>query len=761
MPNGVITGRRLFTDQFGAADGYEDLRNRFDSNGDGVISGDELNGLDLWVDDGDARIEAGEIQSLSQYGITEINATPGRKLNSRGESLLVSDATADLESSGLVTYSLDGTDADLFTIDPNTGELNFREAPDFENPQDTDGDNVYDVNIIRTTATSSERKFTQIKVQDVIENVGPDAIDDNSSTEEDTPITIDVLSNDSDPDQDPLQITNVADPLNGTATIQNGKILYVPDAGFVGNEAFAYTISDGNSGEDTATVSVTVSAANNAPIAVDDEATIDRDQTIVLNVAGNDTDVDGDPIQLVNIVDGPSQGAAFLTPDGQVVYDPNPDSTGMDTFIYQISDGSGGTDLGSVKINIDDGGVTPPPPGNLSISGQVRNDLDGDGNLNNPDPGIGGVRIQLFQDFNKDGRNDPGVPKQTITTDDGSYQFNGLIAGNYIVREIDPNGAVSTADSNGGNPNQVMDIAIDNANLTVAGVDFLDLFPGTGNDDPIAINDTVTTIPKRTVNIKALANDLDPNGDPLTITDVTDPSNGTAIIKGRQIRYIPDADFIGMDIFEYAISDGNGGTDVGEIKVTVNHSPGNGQKIDLIGTNRADRLKGGRGRDNIIGRGGNDMLLGREGSDCLHGDSGRDTLKGMGGNDDLRGGAGSDNLYGGGGRDILVGQNAADQGNNEVDTLVGGAGKDIFVLGDRDTVFYDLNGDNDYAKIEDFNSDDQLRLKGIASDYRTSVLGNNTYLYCRGDGGLKSDELVAILNDVDSLNLSGNQVQYV
>ena len=548
--------------------------------------------------------------------------------------------------------------------------------------------------------------------------------------------------------------------MNGTATIQNGKILYVPDAGFVGNEAFAYTISDGNSGEDTATVSVTVSAANNAPIAVDDEATIDRDQTIVLNVAGNDTDVDGDPLQVVDIVDAPSQGVAFLTPDGQLVYDPNPDATGMDTFTYQISDGRGGTDIGSVKINIDDGGVIPP--GDLSISGQVRNDLDSDGNLNDPDPGIGGVRIQLFSDFDNNGRNDPGGPVQaTRTANDGSYRFDNLAEGTYIVREIDPNGAISTADSNGANPNRVIGVSVSNTNPSATGIDFLDSFVVAGNDDPIAVDDTATTTTNRAVNINTLANDSDPNGDPLTITDVADPINGTTIIQGGRVRYVPDADFIGMEIFGYAISDGNGGTDVGEIKVTVNPSPGNGQKIDLIGTNRADRLKGGRGRDNIIGRGGNDMLLGREGSDCLHGDSGRDTLKGMGGNDDLRGGAGSDNLYGGGGRDILVGQNAADQGNNEVDTLVGGAGKDIFVLGDRDTVFYDLNGDNDYAKIEDFNSDDQLRLKGIASDYRTSVLGNNTYLYCRGDGGLKSDELVAILNDVDSLNLSGNQVQYV
>ncbi|MFQ5810075.1 MAG: Ig-like domain-containing protein, partial [Armatimonadota bacterium] len=74
-----------------------------------------------------------------------------------------------------------------------------------------------------------------------------------------TPINIDVLDNDDDPEGDPLTVVSVEEPDNGTATIISaGRVRYDPDDGFTGTDMFDYTINDGEGGEDTATVVVTV-----------------------------------------------------------------------------------------------------------------------------------------------------------------------------------------------------------------------------------------------------------------------------------------------------------------------------------------------------------------------------------------------------------------------------------------------------------------------------------------------------------------------
>jgi hypothetical protein len=99
--------------------------------------------------------------------------------------------------------------------------------------------------------------------------VPPDATDDMASTVVDTPVSIHVLANDSDGNNDPITITAVSSPVNGTAVINNNgtpgnpaddRIVYTPNAGFTGTDSFTYTISDGQGGTDTATATVSVTA---------------------------------------------------------------------------------------------------------------------------------------------------------------------------------------------------------------------------------------------------------------------------------------------------------------------------------------------------------------------------------------------------------------------------------------------------------------------------------------------------------------------
>jgi Bacterial Ig domain len=90
------------------------------------------------------------------------------------------------------------------------------------------------------------------------------------------------------------------------------------------------------------------------------------------------------------------------------------------------------------------------------------------------------------------------------------------------------------------------------------------------NRAPIANPDTATTKPATPVTINVLANDSDPDGDPLTVTTVTDPPRGTATRNAdNTVTYRPDCGFTGTDMFTYTISDGRGGTASALVTVTV------------------------------------------------------------------------------------------------------------------------------------------------------------------------------------------------
>jgi VCBS repeat-containing protein len=98
-------------------------------------------------------------------------------------------------------------------------------------------------------------------------NDPPIANDDNATAQEDTPIVmIDVLKNDTDPDKDRLVVVKATQGSNGSVTINTDSTLtYAPNRNFSGNDTFTYTVSDGKDGTDTATVSVTINAVNDAP----------------------------------------------------------------------------------------------------------------------------------------------------------------------------------------------------------------------------------------------------------------------------------------------------------------------------------------------------------------------------------------------------------------------------------------------------------------------------------------------------------------
>ena len=214
-----------------------------------------------------------------------------------------------------------------------------------------------------STATVSVQVFPQ--------NDDPTANNDSLDVNEDaSSVLLDLLANDTFlPDvNETLQIVSSGTlSAGGTVTIaSNGShVLYTPLANFDGQETFSYTISDGNGGTDTATVTIDLQSSSDNPLAQTDSFSVDEDSTgNVLDVLANDNSPDSNTELLVTAVGTPTQGgiATIATDQKSILYSPAPDYFGTEAFTYTISAGSSGSDDGVVLMTIAD--IADPPTAN-------------------------------------------------------------------------------------------------------------------------------------------------------------------------------------------------------------------------------------------------------------------------------------------------------------------------------------------------------------------------------------------------------------
>jgi hypothetical protein len=260
----------------------------------------------------------------------------------------------------------------LFSVYPaftSDGRLTFTPGPDQSGTAqvtvylgDNGGLENYGIPNLPVPPDDESGPFTfTIRVTD--SNRAPVANGDAATVAEDSGAsTIDVLGNDTDPDADALTVVGTTHGTRGQVTIAGGgtAVTYTPNANATGPDTFTYTINDGEGGFAVGTVAVTITAVNDAPIAVDDIATVVEDSGAnTIDVRLNDTDIDGGTIRIIASTDG-AKGTVAIPGDGPwVTYTPNADATGADTFTYTVSDGNGGTDTATVTVTITP--VNDPP----------------------------------------------------------------------------------------------------------------------------------------------------------------------------------------------------------------------------------------------------------------------------------------------------------------------------------------------------------------------------------------------------------------
>ena len=114
------------------------------------------------------------------------------------------------------------------------------------------------------------------------------AVNDSATTDEDTAVTINVLANDTDVDGDTLTPIQVSGPSNGTLILNgDGTFRYSPNSNFNGTDSFTYKVTDGTLESNVATVTITVGAVNDAPVANPDSFTVDEDNTLTIAHRGS------------------------------------------------------------------------------------------------------------------------------------------------------------------------------------------------------------------------------------------------------------------------------------------------------------------------------------------------------------------------------------------------------------------------------------------------------------------------------------------
>ncbi len=268
-------------------------------------------------------------------------------------------------------------------------------------------------------------------------NDAPVATDDAATTPEDTLVTIAVLANDSDADGDALIVVSVGQAVHGTVVINpDGTLTYTPALNYFGVDGFSYAATDELLLSAAARVTITVTAVNDAPVAVDDAAATDEDTPVTIPVLANDTDADGDALQ-VSSVSEPSHGTVAANPDGTVSYTPQVGFFGTDSFAYTVSDGNGGYDTAAVAVTVSQVG-----PLTATVGDFVFEDLNGDGIQDQGEPGVEGVSVQLL---GVDGQ----VVMETTSDSSGLYLFEQVMPGDYKVRFAAPQGYRFTLQNQG------------------------------------------------------------------------------------------------------------------------------------------------------------------------------------------------------------------------------------------------------------------------------------------------------------------------
>lgn len=617
---------------------------------------------------------------------------------------------------------------------PNNGTVSVNGASLTYTPQNGfTGSDVFTVTI--SDGKKEVSQVINVTVQDI--NLAPVVAPAQSisGAENGDPINFSVSA--VDPDGDALSY-NVSNPANGSVQmVSPGQFAYTPDADYFGEDSFIITVSDGNGGSDSQTVSVTIAEkVNTEPTFVEgDDRIVATDQNTDVVFKLNGTDEDGDDLSYT--FSDPLNGTVSVlegSPD-RLVYSPDNNFIGEDAFTVTVEDEEGATATQTIVVRVDLANELPVVPETQSFDLQE-------------DPG---APLTFNVNAGADPEQDPLL--YTIETQASNGTASVDQAGNVIYTpDLNYNGTDTfTVTVNDGN-HQIPATQTVTVNVTPV------------NDAPnpdAQVYYFFDTTNSNTFEISVDGNDPDNPQDTLIFTILQSPNGVLTKTDNGQYDYTPTAGFSGLDTMVVQISDGLE-TRTQTINIIVDDNNAN----SFVLTDDQDQISGSNQNDiiyGVLGTGGiddqttfdpNDEILGGLGQDTLFLDISKHpgglqdsdftssfnslevvalgdgvnlvelgsnaqtlgvrtlvggaledtldassytvgiTLDGGDGDDSLEGGAGSDTLLGGAGSDTLNGRGGSDtlDGGEGDDTLTGGdTGPDTFIVSAGTDQITDLN----------------------------------------------------------------------
>lgn len=375
---------------------------------------------------------------------------------------------------------------------------------------------------IASDAEATDTALVTIYINSV--NDLPTIGSDDFTLNEDGVFNGNLATNDADADGNVLSYALVTSTSNGVITLNSaGTFVYTPESNYFGADTFVYSWSDGQGAAGQLMVYINVTAVNDLPVAVNDVFNGSEDTTVTGSVSLNDSDVDNATL-VYALLTSTTNGALVLSSNGTFVYTPNANSYGTDVFVYSVTDGAGGTAIGNVEIAIaaiNDVPVAVADNFSLLMNGTLNasvatNDSDADNEMLIysliGSPNSGSMQFQ----------------------NDGSFQWVPNI--NYfgvqtIEYEVcDPQGACASA------------------SLSLQVVE--------NNTAPTANADVLVLNEDDTGSFQVLANDVDADGDVLTLTVLTSPAHGVAQLNAQgMLTYTPDTNYFGPDQLIYEVCD--------------------------------------------------------------------------------------------------------------------------------------------------------------------------------------------------------------
>ena len=438
-------------------------------------------------------------------------------------------------ANGQVTYTPDADYAGVDSFTYTVGDL------------DTDGTTIKAKTIGTVSITVSELNIDPITVDDI-----------QTVTEDSTNNKFSVLTNDTDSNGDTLALDSVSSATYGTATLAGNNILYDPDADYEGSETLTYTVSDGNGGTTTGTVTITVRGQNDAPVAVADIlGSISTDKgPVKLDVLANDYDIDvDDSISIKSVATSETDtfastavtalGNRVSIASDKVTYTASSVTSGSDSFSYQIMDADGLTHTANTTLTLS----SNTNPDALNDTQTIAEDASAtEITVLSNDTDVDSDKVQIFKISTDPSNGKVAVENGKIFyTPDANYV--GTDSFTYIVKDGRSGFDEATA------------------TITITAI----------NDDPSAKTDNISVETGASAAIMdILGNDIDVDGDTLTVTDVNDAlKGGTVVLTDGVVTYAPKAGFTGTDSFTYTVSDGTAtATATANITVTaINIAP--------------------------------------------------------------------------------------------------------------------------------------------------------------------------------------------